>query len=70
MGDMINWGFFKRHFWGALLRYQHGRRLGKLLYAGNLQKARMIFGQACKDGRFTMLTIRHGKRVVDGWPRK
>jgi len=22
MGDMINWGFFKRHFWGALLRHQ------------------------------------------------
>ena len=23
MGDTINWGFFKRHFWGELLRYQH-----------------------------------------------
>ena len=22
---MINWGFFKRHFWGELLRYQQGR---------------------------------------------
>ena len=22
MGDTINWGFFKRHFWGELLRYQ------------------------------------------------
>jgi hypothetical protein len=48
----------------------NGRRPGKLLYAGNLQKARTIFAQACKDGRFTMLTIRHGKRVVDGWARK
>jgi hypothetical protein len=23
MGDTINWGIFKRHFWGALLRHQH-----------------------------------------------
>jgi len=22
MGDTINWGFFKRHFWGGLLRHQ------------------------------------------------
>ena len=22
MGDTINWGFFKRHFWGELLRHQ------------------------------------------------
>ena len=22
MGDTINWGFFRRHFWGALLRHQ------------------------------------------------
>ena len=23
MGDTINWGIFKRHFWGELLRHQH-----------------------------------------------
>jgi hypothetical protein len=22
MADMINWGIFKRHFWGELLRHQ------------------------------------------------
>jgi len=22
MGDTINWGIFKRHFWGELLRHQ------------------------------------------------
>src|SRR5262245_16692232 len=22
-GDTINWGIFKRHFWGELLRHQH-----------------------------------------------
>jgi len=27
MGDTINWGFFKRHFWGGLLRHQHDVRL-------------------------------------------
>jgi hypothetical protein len=47
-----------------------GRRLDKLLYAGNLQKARTVFAQACKTGRFTLLTIRHGERVVDEWSRE
>jgi len=23
MGDTINWGIFKRRFWGELLRHQH-----------------------------------------------
>jgi len=23
MGGTINWGVFKRHFWGELLRHQH-----------------------------------------------
>ena len=23
IGDTINWGIFKRHFWGELLRHQH-----------------------------------------------
>jgi hypothetical protein len=23
MSDTINWGIFKRHFWGELLRHQH-----------------------------------------------
>jgi len=23
MGGTINWGIFKRHFWGELLRHQH-----------------------------------------------
>jgi hypothetical protein len=26
MGDTINWGIFKRHFWGELLRHQQDRR--------------------------------------------
>jgi hypothetical protein len=29
MGDTINWGFFKRHFWGELLRYQHALTAGE-----------------------------------------
>ena len=31
MGDTINWGFFKRHFWGELLRYQ---QLGSIGFNG------------------------------------
>ena len=27
MGDTINWGFFKRHFWGVLLRHQQPRKI-------------------------------------------
>jgi hypothetical protein len=30
---------------------ENGRRLDKLLYAGNLQKARSVFAQATKGGR-------------------
>ena len=26
IGDTINWGIFKRHFWGELLRHQQRRR--------------------------------------------
>ena len=48
---------------------ENGRRLDKLLYAGNLQKARSVFTQATKGGRFTRLTIRHGERVLDEWRR-
>jgi len=47
----------------------NGRTLDKLLYAGNLQKARAVFAQATKSGRFARLTIRHGKRVLDEWRR-
>ena len=25
MGNTINWGIFKRHFWGELLRHQHAQ---------------------------------------------
>ena len=46
-----------------------GRRLDKLLYAGNLQKARIIFARATKGGRITRLTIRQGERVLDEWQR-
>jgi hypothetical protein len=46
-----------------------GNEPDKLLYTGNLQKARSIFTQATKGGRFTRLTIRHGKRVLDEWRR-
>ena len=46
---------------------EYGRRLDELLYAGNLQKARSVFTQATKGGRFTRLTIRHRKRVPDQW---
>ena len=29
MGGTINWGIFKRHFWGELLRHQHlAKKLG------------------------------------------
>jgi hypothetical protein len=29
-GGTINWGIFKRHFWGELLWHQHiGRGLGR-----------------------------------------
>jgi hypothetical protein len=31
MGDTINWGIFKRRFWGELLRHQH---LANILRAG------------------------------------
>ena len=27
MGGTINWGIFKRHFWGELLRHQQGTRV-------------------------------------------
>jgi hypothetical protein len=46
-----------------------GRTLDRLLYAGNLQKARSVFTQATKRGRFIRLTIRHGRRVLDEWRR-
>jgi hypothetical protein len=55
---------YKVESWG-----DNGRRLHKLLYAGNLQKARATFAQATKGGRFIRLTIRHGKRVLDEWRR-
>jgi hypothetical protein len=45
----------------------NGRTLDRLLYAGNLQKARSVFGQATKRGRFIRLTIRRGRRVLDEW---
>jgi hypothetical protein len=47
----------------------NGRTLDRLLYAGNLQKARGVFTQATKRGRFIRLTLRHGKRVLDDWRR-
>jgi hypothetical protein len=49
---------------------ENGRKLDKLLYEGNLQTARSIVARASKGSRFTRLTIRHGKRVVDEWTRK
>ena len=47
---------------------ENGRKLDKLLYAGNLQKARTIFARAVKRRRSTRLTLRQGTRVVDEWP--
>jgi hypothetical protein len=41
---------------------ENGRRLDKLLY-GQPPKG------AERGGRFTRLTIRHGKRVLDEWRR-
>jgi hypothetical protein len=45
MGDIINWGFFKRHFWGALLRYQHQARENRLVYV-ILAECRLILPEA------------------------
>jgi len=47
----------------------NGRTLDRVLYTGNLQKARSVFARATKSRRFTRLTIRHGKRVLGDWQR-
>jgi len=41
MGDTINWGIFKRRFWGELLRHQQSAR-GKKKTAQERRKLRRL----------------------------
>jgi hypothetical protein len=46
---------------------EDGKKPHKLLYAGNLQRARTIFAEAIRRRRKTRLTVRRGTRVLDEW---
>jgi hypothetical protein len=47
-----------------------GMQVDRLLYAGNLTKARDIFAKAVKHRPRIRLTIRQRTRVLDQWPRE
>jgi hypothetical protein len=41
MGDTINWGIFKRHFWGELLRHQQTIRTASMRgFGGSIPNTR------------------------------
>jgi hypothetical protein len=47
-----------------------GMQVDRLLYAGNLTKARDIFAKAVKHRPRIRLTIRQRIRVLQQWPRE
>jgi hypothetical protein len=53
-GGTINWGIFKRHFWGELLRHQHG---DDVTLTGN---ARHLLGHLAEHSADEM-SVRHGR---------
>jgi ATP-dependent DNA ligase len=48
LGDTINWGIFKRHFWGELLRHQHFQHACKMGLEGIVSKR---LGSRYRSGR-------------------
>jgi hypothetical protein len=56
---MINWGIFKRHFWGELLRHQQVEKRGAKneLKPANLYQGCIFAWNAHREGK-TIQTIR------------
>jgi DNA-binding transcriptional regulator PaaX len=57
MGDTINWGIFKRHFWGELLRHQQGAKL-MVLTLGDLDLLKQLRGAGVSGRNVRELNIR------------
>ena len=60
MSDTINWGIFKRHFWGELLRHQHmigiASRLAHMNGWAEEQVVALRTGTPTSDAKIDVLT--------------
>lgn len=57
--------FYKVEKWS-----KDGMKIERMLYAGNLDKARDVFAKAVQHRPRIRLTIRQRTRVLDQWPRQ
>src|SRR6516162_6970320 len=68
MGDTINWGIFKRRFWGELLRHQHSARC-----AGCCDGQARLVAPWCRGRRWLGHSSSHAAACADvsgiaSWP--